>query len=138
MFKKWGQKLTECCNTEQMLHIIWSYFKGDLIEGKKVVVVSVSNSLYRLRYIEMLAKHFNLQILQFHDKKNITGEDTIILQEILSWDICRLNLPIMYFADDYRILCNNYYWYCNRACANDLICDKNGNLFYSSQLEHLN
>lgn len=45
--------------------------------------------------------------------------------------ICRLNIPIVYFADDYRLLLDNYYWFTNRN-EEDIIFDKNGNLMYGS------
>ena len=65
-----------------------------------------------------------MNVLQIHDIKNIKGESHIILQEAAGWDICRFNVPILYFSDDYRLLRHNYYWFSNRASTPDLIADK--------------
>lgn len=131
LFKKWGDELHKFCNAEPYLKELWSIENYKKTANKSVIVLSFSNSLYRNDYIEMFAKQFNLSILQHHDIKNITGAGQIILQEMVPWDICRLNIPIIYFADDYRILLNNYFWFSNRVCE-DIIIDKNGNLIYSS------
>ena len=105
------------------------YYKK--ISQKSVIVVSFSNSLYRDKYIKLFTQLFDISILQFLDIKNITGATHIILQENVTWDICRLNIPIVYFADDYRLLLDNYYWFTNRN-EEDIIFDKNGNLMYGS------
>lgn len=131
LFQKWGNELGEYCNVEKYLNEIWSFFDATKIRNKNVIVISVSNSLYRREYVKMLASYFRLNILQFHDIKNVTGDANIILQEMVSWDICRLNVPILYFTDDYRNLHNNYYWFMNRGDNLNLICDKNGNLMYA-------
>lgn len=128
LFSKWGTRMTALCDAPKMLKQVWSNFDGGFIKGCNVIVVCLSNSLYRREYVYLLAGHFHFDILQFHDVKNINGATHIMLQEHLSWDICRTKLPIVYFVDDYRILENNYYWRLNRAFHPDLLGDKNGNL----------
>lgn len=132
LFKKWGDKIGKSCNVKDTLKKIWTSFDCLHITGKSVIVINLSNSLYRKDYIKLLEKHFLIEILQYYDIRNIQGHNHVILQEILSWDICRMHLPVIYFTDDYRIVYNNYYWFINRAHTPDLICDKNGNLFYST------
>lgn len=128
LFQKWGSEISTICNTPSYLAEVWNCFNGLQLTNKNIIIVSISNSLYRTTYIQMLAEHFNATVLQQFDLKNVAGGTSVILQEKLSWDICRLNIPILYFADDYRVLLNNYYWFANRACADDLMADKNGNL----------
>lgn len=132
LYKKWGAELGKLCNIKSIMEQLWSYFNAQRIKGKNVIVISLSNSLYRHDYIDMMSAYFDLHILQFHDIKNITGSSHILLQEAVHWDICRSNVPIVYFADDYRILHNNYYWFINRPQLPDLIADKNGNLMYAA------
>lgn len=131
LFQKWGDELHQVCNAEEYLKTLWieSYYKK--FSCPNIIVVSFSNSLYRDKYIKLFTQLFDLSILQFLDIKNITGAAHIILQESITWDICRLNVPILYFVDDYRILQDNYYWFTNRN-HEDIILDKNGNLIYGS------
>lgn len=128
LFQKWGTEMTTLCQTPVFLQKVWSYFHAEPFKNKNIVVISLSNSLYRDTYISMLLEQFDMHILQMFDIKNVTGNDSIILQEVLSWDFCRLNVPILYFTDDYRNLMKNYYWFANRGYRSDLIADKNGNL----------
>ena len=128
LFQKWGNEMTALCQTTTFLREVWSYFDAEAFKNKNVIVISLSNSLYRDTYIHMLVEQFDMHILQIYDIKNVTGSDSIILQEALSWDICRLNIPILYFTDDYRNLLKNYYWFANREYKFDIIADKNGNL----------
>ena len=114
-----------------MLPQYWYQSNYKKISQKSVIVVSFSNSLYRDKYIKLFTQLFDISILQFLDIKNVTGATHIILQENVTWDICRLNIPIVYFADDYRLLLDNYYWFTNRN-EEDIIFDKNGNLMYGS------
>lgn len=131
LFKKWGDELYQLCNAENYLKELWMEANYKKISQKSVIVVSFSNSLYRDKYIKLFTQLFDISILQFLDIKNVTGATHIILQENVTWDICRLNIPIVYFADDYRLLLDNYYWFTNRN-EEDIIFDKNGNLMYGS------
>lgn len=131
LFKKWGSELGSFWDVKEIFHGVWSCFDIERLNGRNIIVISFSNSLYRYDYIKMLEEYFNLNVLQIHDIRNIKGESHIILQEAAGWDICRFNVPILYFSDDYRLLSNNYYWFSNRAYTPDLIADKNGNLMYS-------
>ena len=131
LFKKWGNELYQLCDAENYLKDLWAEANYKKISKKSVIIVSFSNSLYRDKYIKLFTQLFDLSVLQLLDVKNITGTPHIILQESVTWDICRLNVPIVYFVDDYRILQNNYFWFTNRN-EEDIIFDKNGNLMYGS------
>lgn len=131
LFKKWGNELYQLCNTEHYLQELWLSGNSKNIRNTDVILINFSSSLYYKQYINRFSEFFDFKILQFYDIKNITGASQIYLQEVVPWDICRLNIPILYFADDYRLLHNNYFWFANRNCE-DIILDKNGNLIYSS------
>ena len=124
LFKKWGSSLEE----DTMHYLKELYSECPNITFKQVILVSLSNSLYRNDYIELFKTIHHINFVKQYDLKNPNALNHICLNEILDWDICRLNIPIIFFVDDYRILNNNYFWFANRP-AKDLIFDKNGNIY---------
>lgn len=124
LFKKWGEKLSE--NTMDILSDILKITNFPHT-FHNVILVSFSNSLCRSDYFNMIAKSLDFKYLQKYDFKNKNMLNNIFINDYLSWDICRTNISIVYFVDDYRILENNEFWFANRVC-DDLIIDKNGNL----------
>lgn len=122
-FKKWGNRIQT--NTLDMLKELYSSFPVQEISNK-VIIVNFSNSLSRKDYIDLICKTLDIEVLQFFDIKNINMSEKIFINDFLSWDICRTNIPIIYFSDDYRNLLDNFSWFSNRI-VNDAIFDKNGN-----------
>ena len=53
--------------------------------------------------------------------------ENIILNDYLSLEVCRTNIPMLYFVDDYTLLSSNYYWFLNRTNNQDVILDVNAN-----------
>lgn len=98
----------------------------------RVVVVNFSNSLKRQDYVENFIALNNLYIQQLYDFKNPSG-NKIILSDFMTWDICRLDLPILYFTDDFLLLKENYHWFINRTNSADLIIDRHGNIIHMSE-----
>lgn len=122
-FKKWGAQIDT--KALEVLSELYASFPAEKL-GKNAIVVSFSNSLSRKDYIELIAKTLKIDIVQFFDIKNTGVSEKVFINDWLTWDLCRTCIPIIYFADDYRVLLNNYYWFTNRCC-NDAIFDKNGN-----------
>lgn len=108
------------------------YASQNPLKNSRVIVANFSNSLKRQDYVEHFTTENNLHIQQLYDLKNLTGSK-IILSDYMLWDICRLDLPILYFCDDFMLLKENYHWYINRANKNDLIIDRHGNLIHMNE-----
>lgn len=98
----------------------------------RVVIVNFSNSLKRQDYVKNFITLNNLYIQQLYDFKNPSG-NKIILSDFMTWDICRLDLPILYFTDDFLLLKENYHWFINRTNRFDLIIDRHGNIIHISE-----
>ena len=98
-----------------------------------ISVVNFSNSLNRKDYVDNFISTNNLHIQQYYDFKNASG-NKIILSDFLTWDICRIDLPILYFLDDFLQLKENYHWYVNRTNTEDLIIDRHGNLLHTDEI----
>lgn len=122
-FKKWGTQIHT--NTISTLKNMYKSFPVDSI-GNNVILVMFSNSLSRLDYVSAIADALNITYIQQYDFKNPSMETSIFINDFLPWDICRTNIPILYFSDSYLTLVNNHFWFCNRVCK-DAIFDKYGN-----------
>lgn len=129
MFQRWGNELQT--PTEEILEEIYrEYCK---LKNTNITVVNFSNSLFSDFYINKFCEIHSLVVLQHLRFKNITLEK-IILNDYLSWDICRTNTPILYFVDDYTLLSSNYFWFVNRPVNNDTIFDVNANLISLNEI----
>lgn len=129
LFKKWGNSLSE--NTLEILASILAAAEKNNI-GRSSILISFSNSLFRNDYFKMIANVFKTTFIQKYDLKNKDMLNKIFINDYLSWDICRTNIPMIYFVDDYRSLLGNAFWFKNRVC-NDMIIDKNGNTLLCPQ-----
>ena len=45
-------------------------------------------------------------------------------------------MPIIYFADNYNLLHNNYYWFSQKQFNRDLIVDWNGNIVLVADIQY--
>lgn len=122
-FKKWGTQIDT--KTISTLKALYKSFNVENI-GSSAILVMFSNSLFRYDYINAIAETLHITYVQQYDFKNPNVESSVFINDYLPWDICRTNIPIIYFTDSYQSLVNNYYWFCNRVC-NDVIFDKYGN-----------
>ena len=103
------------------------YKSSSCLNDCDCICVNFSNSLMPNNFIDLFAKVNNLHVLQQYNKRNI--ENSIIyINDFLTWDICRTNVPIIYFCNDYIQLKNNYYWFSNRINNNDIIFDIHANI----------
>ena len=122
-FKKLDSEIEEI--TVQILKTI--YLHSDIPPIKKAMSINFSNSLLRADYINIFAKVKGIDILKQYDFKNISGGQ-IIINDHLTWEVCRTDIPIIYFCDDFLQIKNNYYWFSNRKNKNDIIFDRHANV----------
>jgi len=103
------------------------YKSTQTLKNCDCICVNFSNSLTPNKFIDLFAEINNLNILQQYNKRNIDNS-VIYINDYLTWDICRTNIPIIYFCNDYTQLNNNYYWFSNRINKNDIIFDIHANI----------
>ncbi len=128
-FKKFGSELDSI--TKKML--LGVYKKFNKLNDTKIIVVNFSNSLYRNTYVDMFTNTNNLEILQNFDFKNI-GMNKIIINDYLNLDMCRIDIPILYFVDAFELLEDNYFWFANRKNRDDFIIDRHANILYADTI----
>lgn len=122
-FRKFGSEL-DAITKETLLGI---YKKYNRLNNTPIIVVNFSNSLYRNIYVDMFTDMHKLEILQNYDLKNV-GMNKIIINDYLTLDVCRLDIPILYFVDEYAVLEDNYFWFTNRSNKKDFIIDRHANI----------
>lgn len=122
-FRKFGSELDDI--TRETLLKIYKKYNG--LNNTPIIVVNFSNSLYRNKYVDMFANMHKLEILQNYDLKNV-GMNKIIINDYLTLDVCRLDIPILNFVDDYTLLEDNYFWFANRNNKKDFIIDRHANI----------
>ncbi len=122
-FRKFGSEL-DSMSKKMLLEI---YQKYSTLNNTSIIVVNFSNSLYRNTYVNMFTDIHKLEILQNYDFKNI-GMNKIIINDYLTLDMCRLDIPILYFVDEYAVLEDNYFWFVNRKGKKDIIIDRHANI----------
>lgn len=89
-FKKWGNNLQD--DTLNILSEIFATSDNGII-GSGSILVSFSNSLFRNDYFDVIAKSFKTSFVQKYDIKNIDLLNNLFINDFLSWDICRTNIP---------------------------------------------
>lgn len=122
-FRKFGSELDSF--TKEILLNVYRKYNG--LNNTSIIVVNFSNSLYRNTYVNMFTDMHKLEILQNYDLKNV-GMNKIIINDYLTFDMCRLDIPILYFVDEYTVLEDNYFWFINRKSKKDIIIDRHANI----------
>lgn len=122
-FQKWGAAINDNCNALCTLKQLYSHA---FVAEAAYLIIDLSSSIFSDQYLDCLYQAHNITVI---DKYRIRPkEKSIILTDLLLWDVCRLSVPIIYFADDYRSVLSNKLWFRMRENGNDLIVDKNGNI----------
>ena len=122
-FQKWSEAIHQESKALDVLKTL--YAQQNVPEGD-YLIIDFSSSLFSDDYIKCLCEATRIsQINRYRIRAN---DSIIILTDYMPWDICQMNVPILYFADDYRKLYSNEVWFSKRASKNDLIADWNGNL----------
>ena len=83
----------------------------------------------------MLEESLNIKITSIIDLRN-PSQNQIILTDILECSLMNSNMPIIYFADNYNLLHNNYYWFSQKQFNRDLIVDWNGNIVLVADIQY--
>lgn len=128
-FQKLGGKIDRI--SLEMLNKV--YASQNPIKNQRVIIADFCNSLTRQDYVDNFIDTNGLYIQQLYDFKNPSG-GKIILSDYMTWNICRLDIPILYFSDDFMLLKDNYHWYINRGNKDDLIIDRHGNIIHITEL----
>lgn len=123
-FQKWSKEIEE--HSRKSLLILQKLYEQSPYSMEDCLIIDFSSSIFSDSYLNCLykAKGFN-SIDKYRIRVN---SEKIIITDFILWDICQLNIPILYFVDDYRFLISNYLWFKSRKNQNDLIVDRNGNI----------
>ena len=116
------------------LGIMYSEYKK-LIPSQYYMVINFSNTRYSDVYLKVLEESLNIKITSIIDLRN-PSQNQIILTDILECSLMNSNMPIIYFADNYNLLHNNYYWFSQKQFNRDLIVDWNGNIVLVADIQY--
>ena len=97
------------------------------------IVVNFSCSLFAKDYHMVLLESLKAKLKTYYEFRN-QASSMIILEDFLSWSLCGLNLPLIYFVDNISVITNNQHWFMHRVGKGDLLADKNGNLLMTDDL----
>lgn len=122
-FQKWHSEIEA---DSKALAVLAELYAQQHAPGGDYLVVDFSSSLFSNDYINCLCREKNIS--QINSYRIRCNQSNITITDYLRWDICQLNVPILYFADNYRSLLANYLWFRLRANKKDLIADWNGNI----------
>ena len=132
-FKKWADfNMNDIALKE--LGIMYSEYKK-LIPSQYYMVINFSNTRYSDVYLKVLEESLNIKITSIIDLRN-PSQNQIILTDILECSLMNSNMPIIYFADNYNLLHNNYYWFSQKQFNRDLIVDWNGNIVLVADIQY--
>lgn len=131
-FQKWRNEIDADSRAISVLTTL--YAQQDAPQGD-YLVVDFSSSLFSDDYINCLCREKSISRIDYYRIRCVQSK--IVITDYLRWDICQLNVPILYFVDDYRSLLSNYLWFHLRANPKDIIADWNGNIVKYPCFENL-
>lgn len=123
-FMTWGNTQ----NQERGIEALRTLYEYASVEEGEYLVIDMSASLYSTNYIDCFMELHHISKIDVYKLHVSALSHSIFLSDYLSWDICSLRIPILYFTDDYRNILGNRLWFQNRANHHDFIVDKNGNV----------
>ena len=122
-FQKWGNEIK---SNEHALSTLQKLYAEQAGPCGTYLVIDFSSSIFSDRYLDCLYQAKDISAV---DRYRIRCQsENIIITDHLLWDICQMNLPILYFVDDYRRIMGNRLWFRLRQNPNDMIADRNGNI----------
>ena len=125
-FQKWCHEIE---TDSKALAVLAEVYALQEASAGDYLIIDFSSSLFSHDYINCLCRVKDLSpISEYRIRCN---QSKITLTDYLRWDICQLDVPILYFTDDYRTLLANYLWFRLRTGKGDLIADWYGNLIES-------
>jgi len=130
-FKKWYNHNLE---DEALIALKEMYSEYvDRIPSTFYLLLNFSSSIYSEKYINVLQEAIDVSLLDSYSIRQ-KSSDSITIEDLVSWDICRLPTPIIYFADSFTALTHNKHWFKYRKSPKDLIVDYNGNIIFVSDI----
>ncbi|HET7433456.1 MAG TPA: glycosyltransferase [Thermoanaerobaculia bacterium] len=125
-FKRWGTRV----GSEGLTFLTEAAF---LLRGRTSAIphiaVNLSSSIFSSDYIRAAVDGAGLRLLQTYNPRSLDKNmPHIRLEDRLDWELCRLNVPLLYFVDRYRAVADNHYWFEHRMNRDDLVADRNGNI----------
>lgn len=131
-FRKWGNYLTN--DGLEIFDYSTSLFKKQKKCEKRYLAINLSNSLYYKDYLKRIESNLETSIIQtytFSVRNNRSS--TIYLEDFLTWDLCKMNIGMIYFVDNITSVVSNYHWFVNRRNNEDIIADRNGNIVLAKE-----
>lgn len=123
-FQKWSKEINSSCSNS--LSILREIYAQQIASNGDYLIIDFSSSIFSDSYLNCI---YDAKSITPIDKYRIrSNSEKIIITDHLLWDICQLNVPILYFVDDYRSIMNNYLWFSLRENSNDIVADRNGNI----------
>lgn len=124
-FMAWGNNHDQ----EKGLEVLRNLYKYTSVEEGEYLIIDMATSLYSTNYIDCFTELYQITKIDTYKLHLSSPNHSIFLTDYLSWDICSLRIPILYFVDDYRKVLGNHLWFRNRANRRDFIVDRNGNVY---------
>lgn len=123
-FQKWSGEINSCCSNS--LSILQEIYSLQNAQSGDYLVIDFSSSICSEDYLACLYQANDITPIDKYRFRS--NSEKIIITDYFLWDICNLNVPILYFADDYRNIMSNYLWFNFRKGKHDIVADRNGNI----------
>ena len=108
---------------------------GVKLKNSKYLAINFSNSLFFQDYLDKIENSLDIELVQQYSFPTFNaGQSQIRLEDHLTWNLCKINTPLLYFLDNFMSIRSNYYWFRNRKNRNDIIADRNGNIFLAKDI----
>lgn len=122
-FSKWTQQLENkgIDFFETQIKNLPQHISSDLM------IFDFTNTPNSSLYISIIKKIMNNKSIKT-TKMRHNKNGTLFINDYLSPDICRYQLPFIYLVNDFRVIKNNHFWFSNRNNNNDIVIDIHGNI----------
>lgn len=98
--------------------------------ARPFLAVNLSSSLFANDYIDAAADALGVRVTQRHSvSARERNAPHVRFEDRLDWQTCRLKVPFLYFVDRFTAIRSNHYWFAHRGDPDDLVVDRNGNVF---------
>ena len=125
-FQKWSKEIESNCSNS--LSVLQKLYTHQSASNGDFLIIDFSSSIFSDSYLHCIYQAKNITPIDKYRIRN--NSEKIIITDHILWDICQLNIPILYFVDDYRYIISNYLWFRLRENPNDIIVDRNGNIVH--------
>lgn len=123
-FQKWSKEIES--GSGNSLSVLQDIYARQAALCGDYLIIDFSSSIFSDSYLDCIYKAKNIAAINKYRIRS--NSPKIIITDYFLWDICALNIPILYFVDDYRSIMNNYLWFSLREKKKDIVADRNGNI----------